>query len=197
MSKQSLEALFESRPRIKILKFLFRNNPKTYALKEIVNHTQENSPAITKELNRLVQIDLVRSETIKSKKIFSLNPAFEYYSELRDLILKSSPSDKRDLVQRINKLGKIKLAVISGVFLDKDISDPLAVDLFLVHDYVDRRKLTQFLKRLESEIGTEVRFATMDKEEFKYRFSMFDRFVRVLLEGPHENLIDKLGVEGV
>ena len=37
----------------------------------------------------------------------------------------------------------------------------------------------------------------MDKEEFKYRFSMFDRFVRVLLEGPHENLIDKLGVEGV
>lgn len=130
----------------------------------------------------------------KNRKIFGLNQDFEYFGELRDLILKQPPSEKRDLVDRIHKLGKIKLAVISGIFLDKELNDPLAVDLFLVHDYLDRRKLTQFLKTLESEVGTEVRFATMDKEEFKYRSAMFDRFVRVLFEGPHEKLINKLGI---
>ena len=131
----------------------------------------------------------------KPKIAYGLNTGFEFFSELRDLILKSPPSEKRDLLERINKLGKIKLAIISGIFLDKELNDPLAVDLFLVHDYLDRRKLTQFLKNLEAEVGTDVRFATMEKEEFKYRLSMFDRFVRVLLEGPHEKLINKLGVE--
>ncbi len=130
----------------------------------------------------------------KPTQEYGLNTSFEYFNELRDLILKQPPSEKDELVQRINKLGKIKLGVISGIFLDKDINDPLAVDLFLVHDYIDRRKLTQFLKNLESEIGTEVRFATMDKEEFKYRMAMFDRFVRVLFEGPHEKLINKIGM---
>jgi len=32
----------------------------------------------------------------------------------------------------------------------------------------------------------------MDKEEFEYRLSMFDRFVRVFIEGPHEKLINRL-----
>jgi hypothetical protein len=34
----------------------------------------------------------------------------------------------------------------------------------------------------------------MEKEEFIYRHGMFDRFVRVLLEGPHEKIINKLGI---
>jgi len=146
---------------------------------------------VRRELDKLHAIGLLK----KNKKANGLNRDFEFFSELRDLILKSPPSEKHDLIARINKLGKIKLAIISGIFLDKELNDPLAVDLFLVHDYLDRRKLTQFLKNLEAEVGTDVRFATMEKEEFKYRLSMFDRFVRVLLEGPHEKLINKLGIE--
>ena len=190
MSKHSLEILFDSRTRLKILKFLFRNFPKSYTSREIVAHTQEYPADIRKELKKLQGISLVGSK----KAVYNLNQGFEYFSELRDLILKSSPSEKLDLIERIHKLGKIRLAIISGIFLDKELNDPIAVDLFLVHDYMDKRRLTQFLKTVESEIGTEVRFATMDKEEFKYRLAMFDRFVRVLIEGPHEKLINKLGL---
>ncbi len=161
-----------------------------YASREIIAHTQEDSSSVRKELKKLQEIGLVAGK----KQLYSLNPEFEYFTELRDLILKSPVSEKRDLIERIHKLGKIRLAVISGIFLDKELNDPIAVDLFLVHDYLDKRKLTQFLKNVESEIGTEVRFATMDKEEFKYRNAMFDRFVRVLFEGPHEKLINKLGI---
>ncbi|MEK7615987.1 MAG: winged helix-turn-helix domain-containing protein [Patescibacteria group bacterium] len=191
MSKQSLEVLFESRTRLKILKFLFRNFPKSYSSREIVAHTQEDTSAVRKELKRLMEIGLIENK----KTVYGISPEFEYFTELRDLIIKSSPSEKRDLIERIHKLGKIRVAIISGIFLDKELNDPLAVDLFLVHDYLDKRKLTLFLKAIESEIGTEVRFAAMDKEEFKYRLAMFDRFVRVLLEGPHEKLINKLGIE--
>ena len=49
---------------------------------------------------------------------------------------------------------------------------------------------------MESEVGTEIRFGTMERDEFKYRYEMFDRFLRVLLEGPHRKIINKLDVEG-
>src|SRR3989344_7712535 len=153
MSKNTLETLFESRPRLKILKFLFRNFPKTYTLREIINHSQEKSPEVSKELRKLADIGLI----LRKPPRYGLHKSFEYFTELRDLLLKSPPSEKHDLVVRINKLGKIKVAVIAGVFLDKAINDPLAVDIFLVHDYLDKRKLTQFLKNVEAEIGTEIK----------------------------------------
>lgn len=128
---------------------------------------------------------------------YTLDPNFEFYQELRSLILKSSPAEKTKMLKRISGLGRVRLAVISGVFLNgydnKDTFDS-EVDLFIVGDDLDKRKLRSFLKALEAEVGKEIRFGLMDKDEFQYRYGMFDRFVRVLLEGPHEKLINKLGL---
>ena len=128
---------------------------------------------------------------------YALNPAFEFFSELRNLILKSSPAEKDKMIKRITGLGRVRLAVISGIFLsDKDSIDTQDsdVDLFIVGDDIDKAKLHNFLKSLEAEVGKEIKFGLMEKEEFEYRFGMFDRFVRVILEGPHEKLINKLGL---
>ena len=132
-----------------------------------------------------------------SRERYSLNPNFEYFNELRSLVLKSSAGEKERMIKKISSLGRVRLAVISGIFL----SDPNAVsqyespaDLFVVGDDINRQKLRNFLSSIEAEIGTEIKFTLMDKEEFDYRFNMFDRFVRVLLEGPHEKIINKLGL---
>ncbi len=126
--------------------------------------------------------------------LYALNANFEFFYELRDLILKSSPAEKDKMVEKINKLGRVKLVVISGIFINKENADPLISDLLIVGDDIDRRKLRVFLKALEAEVGKEIRFAIMDKEEFQYRLAMFDRFIRVLIEGPHEKLINRLGI---
>ena len=67
-------------------------------------------------------------------------------------------------------------------------------DLLIVGDDIEPRRLRNFLKSLEVEVGKEIKFAVMDKDEFKYRLAMFDRFVRVLMEAPHEKLINRLGI---
>ncbi len=126
--------------------------------------------------------------------VYVLNTDFEFFNELRDLVLKSSPAEKYRMIARLNKLGRIKLAIVSGVFINKENLDPLVSDLLIVGDDIDRRKLRAFLKATEAEVGKEIKFTLMDKEEFQYRMAMFDRFVRVLLEGPHEKLINRLGV---
>jgi hypothetical protein len=129
-----------------------------------------------------------------SKPTLVLNTDFEFFYELRDLVLKSSPAEKDRMIERLNKLGRIKLAIISGVFINKENLDPLITDLLIVGDDVDRRKLRAFLRATEAEVGKEIKFTVMDKEEFQYRLAMFDRFIRVLLESPHEKLINRLGI---
>lgn len=127
---------------------------------------------------------------------YALDPSFEFFPELKSLILKASPAEKDLLIKKISMLGRIKLAVISGIFLNTDtaLSGSAAADLFIVGDDINRDKLRTFLKSLEAEIGREIKFGLMDKDEFDYRFGMFDRFIRVLLDGPHEKIINKIGI---
>ena len=125
---------------------------------------------------------------------YVLNTGFEFLYELRDLVLKSSPAEKDRLIERIGRLGRIRLAIIAGIFMNKENIDPTVADLLIVGDDIEQRKVRVFLKTLEAEVGKEIKLSVMEKDEFQYRFSMFDRFIRVLLEGPHEKLINKLGL---
>ncbi len=127
---------------------------------------------------------------------YVLNSNFEFFEELKSLIMKSSPAEKNKMIKKIYGLGRIKLAVISGVFLnsEKENYDNSVADLFIVGEDIHKEKLRKFLRALEAEVGREVKLSIMDKEEFDYRYGMFDRFVRVLLEGPHEKIINKLGL---
>lgn len=133
----------------------------------------------------------------KDKSRYTLNPNFEFFTELRSLLLKSSPAEKEKMTKKVSELGRVRLALISGIFLnDPDTTSQYEspADLFIVGDDIDRKRLRNFLANLEAEVGAEVKLTIMDKEEFTYRYSMFDRFVRVLLEGPHEKIINKLGL---
>jgi len=125
---------------------------------------------------------------------YFLNHQFQFIDELRDLVLKSSPDEMNEITRQLSKVGKIKLAVATGIFLNRVNSDSMTTDLFIVVDDIDRRKFRSLLHSMEAELGREIRYVIMEKEEFRYRLSMFDRFIRVLLESPHEKLINHLGV---
>jgi len=144
--------------------------------------------SVYKKIKKIIRTDKTR---------YLLNPDFDFFNELKSLILKASPAEKEKLVRKISNLGKVKLAVISGVFLtghsDSESYDA-AADLFIVGDDINKNKLRTFLASLEAEVGKELKFTLMDKDEFQYRYGMFDRFIRVLLEGPHEKIINKLGL---
>lgn len=201
MSKSILDNLFGSRVKVKLLKLLFRQHPATFGISELVARIQEPVFIARRELTALHEIGLLRrfkvgSGPARERERFGLNPEFDFFEELRDLVLKPAPGETDRLIQRINSLGRIKLAVVAGLFVSKpdDLTYEPPADLFVVGDDIDKKKMANFLKSLEAEVGTEVRFTTMEKDEFKYRFEMFDRFIRVLLEGPHRKIINKLDV---
>lgn len=191
--------------RVKRVKFKRKARPKRK--KPVRLKRVKRRPKIIRRKRKIIVKRKVpkRAKRARRKKIiyssllrYTLNPNHEFYSELRSLVLKSSPAEKERLTGKILRLGRIRLAVISGIFLSSGGSqfngDGSISDLFIVGDDIDRKKLRLFLRSLEAEVGREVRFTIMDKDEFEYRLGMFDRFVRVLLEGPHEKIINKLGL---
>lgn len=191
-SSNTLDKLFGSRTRVKLLRFLFRNYPTGFNAAELSRRIQEPTEETKKELEFLSKLGLINKSST-----YSLNPNFEFFGELKSLILKSSPAEKDKMIKKILGLGRIKLAVISGIFMAEnnglDLYDTVA-DLFIVGDDINKNRLRTFLTALEAEVGKEIKFTLMDKDEFQYRYGMFDRFIRVLLEGPHEKIINKLGL---
>ncbi len=151
----------------------------------------------TKKRKAVFRKKVIKKRATKSTKPkfprYVLNSNYEYFDELKSLILKSSPAEIDRMINRIGNLGKVRLAIISGLFLNENTSGEVA-DLFIVGDDINKDRLRSFLKALEAEVGKEIKFSLMDKDEFQYRLGMFDRFVRVLLEGPHEKIINKLGI---
>ncbi|MCC6934343.1 MAG: hypothetical protein IT406_01435 [Candidatus Yanofskybacteria bacterium] len=196
MSKSILDNLFGSRVRVKLLKLLYRQHPEALAMSDLVVRVQEPSFIVRRELVVLQQIGLarkVRGAKAGSER-YGLTAEFDFFEELQDLVLKPSPAETDRIVKRIASLGRVKLAVVAGIFVSQpdDTTYETPADLFIVGDDIDRGKLTKLLKSLEAEMGTEIRFGVMETDEFKYRYEMFDRFLRVLLEGPHRKIIDKL-----
>ncbi len=62
MSKSTLELLFDSKARVKILKFLFRNTGMSFSIRDLSRRVQERPITVRREAKRLVEIGLLKSK---------------------------------------------------------------------------------------------------------------------------------------
>lgn len=200
MAVQVLEQLFDSSVKVRLLKFFLRNPNDIFRAREVANRIQVNLRKVKKQIDGLKKINFLKKRTIRSKKqdkgkepgiYFYVNPEFDFYNELRTLVLKSSPASIEKIDRNIRRLGRIKLAVLAGVFINDENS---RVDLFIVGDGIKRRRLNNFLKNLEAEVGKVIDYSILSTEDFNYRYNMFDRFILDILEKPHKKLINKLRI---
>lgn len=215
--EQILERLFESVPKVRLLKLFMRNAESQFTFPEIIKRSQLRTQSARKELNKLLKWEIVKTKVVplkyeiikkgrsrkklskvivktKKTRVFYSNPEFKLLPELRDLISKASVATRGKLLRQIKTLGNVKLCIISGIFLNSNDNNNSRTDLLLVGDHVKRRKLDSFLAGIESELGKTLRYTLMDTEEFKYRLDMYDRFLRDILEYPHEKLVNKLHI---
>lgn len=183
-----LEELFNSKTRAKALKLMFRNPEKGFRVKQVAERAKSDYFAVRRELDKLKELKIVNYRN----KIFSINPGFSFYNELRNLVLRSTPIAKEKILKQLKKIGKLRLIILSGVFLNIENA---RADLFIVGENIRKKRLETLLKNLEAEVGKEIDYVIMDLHEFKYRKNMFDKFVLEMLEGPKQVLLDKIGIE--
>jgi hypothetical protein len=184
-----LENLFGSKERARLLRFFLQNPEPIFGFGEIVKKNMIQSGKTRTELQNLVKIKFILRRSKSGKTFYQLNQAFNFYPELKNLIAKSNVYPQCQSLAKIGKIGNIKLAVISGVFINYAKSK---ADMILVGDAVSKARLKNLMNSLEAEIGKEINFVLMTMDEFKYRLNMLDKFVLEFLEGPHEEVINKI-----
>lgn len=186
---ETFESLFGSKERARLLRFFLQNPEQMYEFSEVLKKNMIRSNSTRRELQNLVKIRFVIKRSKQGKNYYQLNQNFNYYPELRNLIVKSNIYPQCKSLGKIGKIGNIKLAAISGVFVNYPKSK---ADMIIVGDAVSKAKLRNLMDNLEAEIGKEINFVLMTMDEFKYRLNMLDKFILEFLEGPHEEIINKI-----
>lgn len=208
-----LEKLFESRSRIRALRLFLMNPEMEFTMDDGAKRAGISRQQLSGEVKRLIKIGLVSTKSARMvieklrrskrgkqlrpkikiirKRVFLANKEFLFYPELRGLVFKIAPDGRGALLSKIKRLGDIKLALISGIFTNTDAAK---IDLALVGDKLKKERVSGFFRNLQLEIGKELNYAVMTTQEFNYRLNMQDRFIRDVLDYPHEKLINKLGI---
>lgn len=195
-----LTAIFGTQAKVRILR-LFLFNPETpFFLQEMVERTKRSSKEVSHELSMLVKADLLKkrltTKEFSGKKLhglsYQLNPKFVYLDELKEFLTVASVSADESLLRRFSGVGKLQLVVASGLFVQNWES---RVDLLLVGDNLDLKKIEAVIKGLEAEVGKELAYSAFQTADFEYRLGIHDRLVRDILDYPHVTLLDRLGVE--
>ncbi|MDP2945963.1 MAG: hypothetical protein Q8N61_00720 [bacterium] len=190
-SEPTLDALFDSPIRVKLLKLFLYNPDRDFESKAVSKKLNLKLAQVNKNISGLAEIKFLNCKNSNGKKTFRVNRDFEFYNELKELVARASPASKEKMLKRLKNLGKIKLALLAGVFINSDTS---RADLLIVGDNIKPAKFNNFIKNLEAEAGKEISYALMTTKEFHYRYDMYDRFIRDLLDFKHEKLINKLKI---
>ncbi len=206
-----LSKLCGSEAKVKIMRLFLFNPDQVFSSAEISNRAKVSAPSVRHEIDILKKIGLIKGKQFfstpavtvvkKGKKIspkkkkeggWQLDPSFPYMSALKALLIDTVLVKYADIVKRLGSAGKIKLVVISGVFMHMDET---RVDLFVVGDFMRFPVLENVIRGIESEIGKELRYAAFETEDFKYRLSLRDKLVRDVFDYPHKIIFDRLNLQ--
>lgn len=199
-----LERLFGGSARVKVMKLFLFNPEELLEKTEIIKKTKCSSSSIQKELKDLSDIGLIKkrifiqstqmkSGKTKKKKVqgFILDTSFKYLNNLKNLLINNEPFNHNEIIKKMNKAGKIKLIVVSGLFIQEEDS---RLDIFVVGDDLKERAVKAVIGKMESEIGKELRYSFFNTNDFKYRYSVCDRLVRDVFDYPHQVVVDRIGL---
>ncbi|MFZ2832162.1 MAG: hypothetical protein WAZ40_03330 [Minisyncoccia bacterium] len=200
--------LFGSQARVRILRLFLLNPTEAYDVAMVAEKSKTPLSEARRELTLLKNAGIINAKAF-TKEIFSkrnkeakptkkraqgfqLKATFPHLSAIKNLIVSATPLNRSEIVKRFKGTGRIKFLAISGIFIDEAES---RVDVLIVGDDLKKRSIENVLKTIEAEIGKEISYGALETSEFVYRLSVYDKFVRDVLDFRHEVVIDRIGVE--
>lgn len=200
---QQLGKLFGTAAKVKIMRLFLLNPDQGFEPKDIAERSRVPAAATRSELSNLAAAGLIKKksfmkeeivkrgkkETLKRKKVqgWFFRSDFKYKDALRNLVLDTEFVDLPSLGKKLKTLGKMKLVIASGVFIQDTES---RLDLLIVGDELRRQPIDTTVRMLEAEIGKELAYAVFDTADFLYRANMYDKLVRDVIDFPHEKILD-------
>lgn len=198
----TIDGLFGSKTRVKLL-HLFLNNPnKAFYVREITRLIDEQINSVRRELSNLLNAGVITSDTAENKLYYEINQNYQFYLPFRGIFAgeKLVPSTARTTAQpsvvrshkndtwrtRIGSIKGVRVAVAAGILVEGSAS---SIDLLLVGD-VAPVKVKALVSEIETDEGRELNYSGMTYDEFYYRLSIRDRFINQIISSKHDVLVD-------
>lgn len=186
-----MDTLLNSTARARMLRLIFREPTVSFPHKEIAQTCGVALPKVRREAKALAEMGIVTNRSSGGKMRVKVNTAFPFVEELKRMATASFPIGRESLVKMLSPAGAVKLIIVAGTLMN----DPKGrVDLLVVADRYSEKRLARVVKKVEQAAAAELRWAGMPTKEFKYRWKMFDRFLRDTVSGPHEKLVEKVKI---
>ena len=197
-----LGKLLGSPARVKIMRLFLLNHDSGFENKDVVRRSRVSVGSARREVAHLASLGFIKKKSfskeipssnykkkprIKKVSGWFLDSTFPYIKQVSELLIDSEFLHKEDLISRFKTAGRVKLLLVSGIFIKDNQS---RVDLLLVGDKLKRGIVEAGIKNLEAEIGKELSYAIFETEDFIYRVNMYDKLIRDILDFPHERLIE-------
>ncbi|MEX0917898.1 MAG: hypothetical protein WDZ93_01975 [Candidatus Paceibacterota bacterium] len=197
-----LSILFGNQARVKLLRFFLFNPSTDFTFDEISRRAKLVRRTARTEINALERAEVIRRKQIyvqlegKNKKTrahgYALNDKFPELEALQRFLFETAPINQRTLLRHLRKAGKLDFVCMSGVFV-REFERRL--DVLIAMEKVSEAKVEAAIRSLESELGIEIRFATLQSEDLKYRVGMYDKLTRDVFDYKHKILVDKLDIK--
>ena len=186
----TLSKLFGSQGRVKLLRLFLCNPKQTFTVAEAAARVQVKDKECRRECAMFEQVKLIKHGKRNGVVRLSLNADFKYVAALQNLLI-NAPELGAELYSRIRHAGTLKLIVVCGVFVG-EWDAPL--DALIVGDRVNERKLRDKIRKLEAEVGREIRYALLSSENFLYRININDHLMKDVFDYTHRIVHDKLQI---
>lgn len=202
----TLGKLFGSPQRVKLMRLFLMNPEDVFDKGEMGKRSKITGEILRKETKLLEEIGLIKERAVvkmrpkrssrggelEKRKVrgYGMDSGFPYLAALRALVTEIALG-KEDVAARFRNCGQLKLIIVAGIFLDEADS---RVDILLVGDKMKKPLIEGSLRRLEAELGKELTYGVMETPDFEYRFGMYDKFIRDILDYPHLVVLNKLNL---
>lgn len=175
----TLHDLVVSKVRVKVIEAFFQQPDEMLYVRELTRMINEEINAVRRELDRLLECGLIKSEQRGNRLYYSLNKRYLFFQELQQIVAKSTGLGRK-LRRLRRKLGTIDYAMFSGRFIRglKPIRDE--VDILIIGDVV-LSELEALMKEEQTRINRELNYAVFSLEEFEFRKARRDPFVMEIL----------------
>lgn len=186
--RSTLDTIFGSRTRAKILRLLLTNPEKPYFVREIVRKVGEHMNSVRRELTLLSTEEIIRVEGDAQKRYYQANPEHPLFHELKALVFKGEVMEEARILKAIQSSGRIIYLALTGFFVNRPDAP---TDVMLIGS-VDRKKIERLMRTFQDHFDREIRYTVMTKAEYEYRSGLTDRFLYGIMDGPKLEVINKL-----
>lgn len=195
---QILENFLGSANKVKLWKVFILNTTKDFILKDLTKLTKIKGDSLILELRDLMRLGLVKATKKDKTIVYRTDINFPLIDEITELVLSVIPRSTDKILEKLNKLNKLKLVLLSGFFTkqlgrQKSLSNSINsnIDLLLVFEKIPDN-VNDVISDLEYVIGKELSYCALDQGDFRYRHSIGDKLIRDVLDFDHLIAMDKI-----